>query len=148
MSLDANSSNIRCYVFFPKAVYPNAAISARDGPWLNPAILLTRSKWEADPFLTKVLFDLTRRDFFEPKGKNWIIWCFSIFQTQTQTKDGWSAPTRATKNWHDPTRVKGPITISQQHLPKLQKYQVLIFPKLGNRVQGSSSSLNGKVRFG
>jgi len=36
----------------------------------DPGLLLTRSKKEADPPLIRVLFDPTRRDFFDPKRKN------------------------------------------------------------------------------
>jgi len=46
---------------------------------------LIQSKLEADPSLTRVLFDPAQRDFFDPKGKNRKIW--EILQTQTQTKD-------------------------------------------------------------
>jgi len=39
--------------------------------------------------LTQVLFDPTRRDFFDPKGKKLKIFTFlgEIFQTQTKTID-------------------------------------------------------------
>jgi len=39
----------------------------RDGTWPDRNILLTHSKWEADPTLTRVLFDPTREDFFWPE---------------------------------------------------------------------------------
>jgi len=48
---------------------------------------LTRSKKEGDPPLTRVLFDLTRRDFFDPMEKIDIL-LGEIFQIQTQTIDG------------------------------------------------------------
>jgi len=51
---------------------------------------LTRSKQEADPFLTWVLFDLTRRDFFLTQGEKIEKLAFlgEIFQAQTQSKYG------------------------------------------------------------
>jgi len=36
----------------------------------DPSILLTYRKLEADPSLNRVLFDPTKRDFFDLKGKN------------------------------------------------------------------------------
>jgi len=44
----------------------------------------------ADQSLTWVLFDPTRRDFFDPKGKKLKNLGFigEILQTQPQTKDG------------------------------------------------------------
>jgi len=35
----------------------------------DPSILLTYRKLEADPSLNRVLFDPTKRDFFDLKGK-------------------------------------------------------------------------------
>jgi len=55
-------------------------------------LLLTCSKWEADPCLTKVLFDLTQSDFLYPKGiklKN-LGFLEEIFQIRT--KDCWPNP--------------------------------------------------------
>jgi len=42
---------------------------SRDGPWPNLSILLTRSKKEADPSLTQVLFDPTRWGFLIRREK-------------------------------------------------------------------------------
>jgi len=49
----------------------------------NPNILLNKR-------LTRVLFDPTQRDFFDPKEKKLKILGFlrEIFQTLAQTKDG------------------------------------------------------------
>jgi len=51
---------------------------------------LTCNKKDANPSLTWVLFDLTQKDFFEPKGN--FFEKFDIFkgnfQTQNQTKNG------------------------------------------------------------
>jgi len=52
----------------------------------DPSLLLTRSKQETDPGLTRVLSDPTRKDFF-------LTLLEEIFQIQTQTING-----RATKN--------------------------------------------------
>jgi len=50
--------------------------------------------------LKQVLFDPTRRDFFDPKGKKLKNFRFlgEIFQIQSQIKDGQPDPTQATKN--------------------------------------------------
>jgi len=52
-------------------------------------ILLARSKKEADPSLTQVLFDQTD-EIFLPQGNKAenLVFLGEIFQTQTQTKDG------------------------------------------------------------
>jgi len=52
---------------------------------MDPSLLLTRSKKEANLPLARVLFDLIRRDFFEPKGKKLKFFTFlgEIFQIQT-----------------------------------------------------------------
>jgi len=44
----------------------------------------------ADPPLSRLLFDLNRKDFFEPKGKKLKNSTFfvEIFPIQTETKDG------------------------------------------------------------
>jgi len=42
----------------------------------NPSILLTSNDKEVDLSLTRVLFDPTWRDVFDPKGKNLKIWDF------------------------------------------------------------------------
>jgi len=83
----------------------------------DPSLLLTRSKKEADPALTRILSDLTRSNFFYPKGRKLknLTFLGDIFEIQTHTTNGWPDPTRATKIWPDLTRVKkfwpGPITI-------------------------------------
>jgi len=86
----------------------------KDGPWLDQSLLLTRSKEEADPPLTQVLFDPTQRYFFLTRKEK--IEKFDIFrgnfQIQTQTINVWPDPSH--KNWPDLTQVKnfwpGPIT--------------------------------------
>jgi len=45
---------------------------------------LTRSKEEANPPSTRVLFDPKEEIFFDPKGKN-LTFLGEIFQIQTQT---------------------------------------------------------------
>jgi len=66
--------------------------------------------------------DPIRRDFLDPKGKKLknLMFLGEIFQTQTQTMDGWPNLTRATKNWPYPTHVKKfwprPITMRDCHL--------------------------------
>jgi len=73
----------------------------RYGTWSNPSILLTCSKLEANPSLTRIFFDMTRQLNWGEKIKN-LGFLGKIFQIQN----------RATKN--DPNWVKnfwyGPIT--------------------------------------
>jgi len=75
----------------------------RDGPWPDTSLLLTCSKYEANPPLTRVLSDPIWRDFFDPKEekiKNLTFWR-EIFQIQSQTINGRPDSTRATKNLPD-----------------------------------------------
>jgi len=64
-------------------------LPGRDGPWPDPSILLTRSKLEADPPLTQVLFDPTRSDFFLTKKKKLknLVFLGEIFQLEQQKID-------------------------------------------------------------
>jgi len=70
----------------------------RDGPWPDPSLLLTLSKNEADPLTWP------EDTFLDPKGKKLknLTFLGEIFQTQTQTINGWPDLTRATKNWPYP----------------------------------------------
>jgi len=56
--------------------------------------------------LTRVLSDPTRRDFFDPKGKEGQNLRFLADIFQTQTKDGLPDPTQPDPQKTDPTQVK------------------------------------------
>jgi len=85
---------------------------SRDGPWPDPSILLTRSKYEANRYLTLVLFDPTQCNFFLLEGEKIEKLRFFGEIFLTQTKGGW--PTHSYKYWLNTTRVNsfwtGPIT--------------------------------------
>jgi len=70
---------------------PNQLVDARDGPWPDPSLLLTRSKTRLWPryFLTRPW-----RDLFDPKGKKLknLTLLGENFQIQTQTINGWPNP--------------------------------------------------------
>jgi len=75
----------------------------RDGPWPDPSILLTSSKYEADPPLTRVLFDLTWRDIFLiRREKNWKIWLFKGKFSKPKPKPFMADPTRVKIFWPRP----------------------------------------------
>jgi len=48
---------------------PKILPNSRDGPWLNPSIILTLSRLEANLSLTKVHFDPIRSNFFGTEEK-------------------------------------------------------------------------------
>jgi len=80
-------------------------IGCRNGPWPDPNQTYF---WPAINKRPTLLWPDPKR-FSDPKGKNLGFWG-EIFQTQTQTKDGWPNPTRpnltrATKNWPDPSQI-------------------------------------------
>jgi len=85
-------------------------MDGRDGPWPGPTQayfwLVVNKRL---PPLIRVLFDLTQRDFFDPKRKKLknLTFLGDIFQIQTQTISGLPNPTRATKNWPDPSLKDG-----------------------------------------
>jgi len=76
----------------------------RDEPWPNPTWAYCWPAVNKRPTWLWPAHFLTRPDeiFFDPN----LRFLGEIFKTQTQTKDGWSNPARATKLWPYPTRVK------------------------------------------
>jgi len=73
----------------------------------------------------RVLFDPTRWDFFDPKGKNWKICDFESEIFQTQTKDGWPKLTLATKKMTQTSLVQSQAPTFDPRLVKnIKKPQI------------------------
>jgi len=78
--LDFILDQIKKTVSFLKASLPpyhERLKQIRDGSWPDPSILLTRSKEEANPSLTRVFFNMTQWYFLTWREK---IWKFGIFR--------------------------------------------------------------------
>jgi len=115
-------------------------VHTKDGPWPDPSILLTRSKVEGWPVFDSGTFWPDLQRFYLTRSEK-LGFLGEIFQTQTQTKDGWPNLT-----WHgskffdpDPSLVHT-LTMLAKSLMKRKLWQ---FKKPATQFrQALSKSLN------